>query len=227
MTDFHIHLLPCMDDGAQSVSESFAMLEILRRQGITRAVCTPHYYGERERAESFLARRAESYERIASKAAELGVELSLGAEVAMWHGMSAEVTERLCLGDSNMLLCELPASYASWVIDELEELGALGFCPVIAHLDRVQVLYTEDQLMAVLQCHGTVYQFNASSLAKPRVKRLLRALQTAVVLGSDGHGAEYRAPDLGYAAKALEGFRMRSIKARIEKYDARLTEAIF
>lgn len=227
MTDFHIHLLPCMDDGAQSVSESFAMLEMLCEQGVLHAVCTPHYYGERESAESFLARRAESYAQVAGKAAELGVELALGAEIAMWHGMSAEVTDQLCLGDSNMLLCELPASYSPWVIDELEELGALGFCPVIAHLDRVQALYTQEQLMSVLQCHGTVYQFNASSLAKSRVKKLLRALQSAVVLGSDGHGARYRAPDLGNAPKALEGFFMRGVRARMEKYDARLTEAIF
>ena len=113
------------------------------------------------------------------------------------------------------------------MIDELEELGALGFCPVIAHLDRVQALYTQEQLMSVLQCHGTVYQFNASSLAKSRVKRLLRMLPATVVLGSDGHGAQYRAPDLGGARKALKGFFMRGVRARMEKYDARLTEAIF
>ena len=227
MTDFHIHLLPCMDDGAQSVSESFAMLEMLAEQGVAYAVCTPHYYGERESAAEFLARRAESHAQIAEQAAALGVELALGAEIAMWHGMSAEVTDQLCLGDSNLLLCELPMSYAPWVIDELEELGALGFCPVIAHLDRVQALYTKEQLMAVLECHGTVYQFNAASLGKRRVKKLLRALQSAVVLGSDGHGALYRAPDLSGARKALDGFFLRGVRARMERYDARLTEAIF
>lgn len=227
MTDFHIHLLPCMDDGAQSVSESFAMLEMLAEQGVAYAVCTPHYYGENERAEHFLARRAESYAQISGHAAKVGVRLALGAEIAMWHGMSAEVTDQLCLGDSNLLLCELPVSYAPWVIDEIEELGALGFCPVIAHLDRVQALYTKEQLMAVLECHGTVYQFNAASLTKPRVRQLLRAGQTAVVLGSDGHGAQYRAPDLGGVSQALAGFRMRDVRARIEKGDARLTEAIF
>ena len=227
MTDFHIHLLPCMDDGAQSVEESFAMLEMLDKQGIVHAACTPHYYGERESERDFLTRRAESYAKIAAHAAHLGIELALGAEIAMWHGMSVEVTDQLCLGDSNILLCELPVSYAPWVIDELEELGAQGYCPMIAHLDRVQALYTEEQLMAVMQCHGVVYQFNAASLTKPRVKRLLRMLPATVVLGSDGHGAQYRAPDLGGARKALKGFFMRGVRARMEKYDARLTEAIF
>ncbi len=227
MTDFHIHVLPEMDDGAQSASESFAMLEMLAEQGVTHAVCTPHYYGERESAESFLARRAESFAKISDRAAQLGIKLAPGAEIAMWHGMSTEVTEQLCLGDSNLLLCELPASYSSWVIDELEELGAQGFCPVIAHLDRVQALYTQDQLMAVLQCHGTVYQFNASSLTKHRVRTLLRALQTAVVLGSDGHGQAYRSPDFKASGKVLGRLSMRTVKQRIERCEQQLTKAIF
>lgn len=229
MTDFHIHVLPMMDDGAQSVPESLSMLGLLAAQGVERAVCTPHFYGERESAEAFLARRAHSLQALRDGGVS-EVELAMGAEIAMWHGMSAVIGESLCLGDSNVLLCELPTAYSPWVIDELEELSALGFCPMIAHLDRVQALYTREQLAAVLECHGVVYQFNASALSKARVRGLCRALCAMgqrLVLGSDGHGERYRTPDVSAARRALSGLRMRQVEARIRDCDARLSEAIF
>ena len=34
MIDFHTHILPCMDDGSQSISESLSMLRAEARQGI-------------------------------------------------------------------------------------------------------------------------------------------------------------------------------------------------
>lgn len=230
MTDFHIHVLPLMDDGAQTVAESFSMLEMLCKQGIDRVLCTPHYYGEHESAEDFLDRREQSLAKIRQEAEQMGMELAAGAEIAMWHGMSTEISERLCLGDSNLLLCELPASYAPWVIDELEELGALGYCPMIAHVDRVQALYTKEQLAAVLQCRGLVYQCNAGALSKSRVRKLMRALCVMgeqVVLGSDGHGKDYRAPDFRTAHKILDRVRMRALRERIALCDARFSEAIF
>ena len=229
MTDFHIHVLPLMDDGAQSVPESLSMLKMLAGQGVERAVCTPHFYGERESAQDFLGRRAQSLQTL-QESGEVEIELAMGAEIAMWHGMSAGVSDALCLGESNILLCELPASYSPWVIDELEELSALGFCPMIAHVDRVQALYTREQLAAVLECHGVVYQFNASSLSKARVRGLCRALCATgqrMVLGSDGHGERYRAPDMHAAHRALGGLRMRQVRSRMQDCDARLTEAIF
>lgn len=230
MTDFHIHLLPDMDDGAQSVAESLSMLDQLAEQGVVHVVCTSHYFGEQESAENFLARRAQSYAQIRQAAVERGISIALGAEVAMWHGMSAEISDQLCLGESNLLLCELPVSFAPWVIDELEELVVLGFCPVIAHLDRVQALYTKDQLAAVLQCKNVAYQFNAGALAKPRVRGLARAvcvMGAQIVSGSDGHGAKYRAPDLSPAVKALKRLGMRQVRERMQHCDEKFTKAVF
>ena len=67
------------------------MLEMLCKQGIDRVLCTPHYYGERESAEDFLSRREQSLAQISQEAEQMGVRLAAGAEIAMWHGMSAEI----------------------------------------------------------------------------------------------------------------------------------------
>ena len=42
MRDMHCHILPGVDDGSQSMEESFAMLQTAMSVGITEIVCTPH-----------------------------------------------------------------------------------------------------------------------------------------------------------------------------------------
>ena len=41
--DFHTHILPGMDDGAQSVEMAVEMLTMLRAQGVTMVFATSHY----------------------------------------------------------------------------------------------------------------------------------------------------------------------------------------
>jgi len=63
MIDLHTHILPNIDDGSQSVEESCALLSDLAAQGVDGVVFTPHYYGIRHGAETFLKNRDEAYER--------------------------------------------------------------------------------------------------------------------------------------------------------------------
>ena len=57
MTDLHTHILPGMDDGAESVEMSLDMLRMERDQGVDAVVLTPHFYRDRERPEHFQKRR--------------------------------------------------------------------------------------------------------------------------------------------------------------------------
>ena len=42
MIDLHCHILPGIDDGAQNVLDSIALVKLAIADGITHAVCTPH-----------------------------------------------------------------------------------------------------------------------------------------------------------------------------------------
>src|SRR3954465_1293240 len=46
MVDIHSHILPGLDDGAQSMEESVEMLAIAAASGTTDIVATPHANGE-------------------------------------------------------------------------------------------------------------------------------------------------------------------------------------
>ena len=43
MIDLHCHILPGVDDGADTLADSIAMAEKAISQGITHILCTPHH----------------------------------------------------------------------------------------------------------------------------------------------------------------------------------------
>ena len=114
--DIHGHFLPGMDDGSASVAESMQMLEMAASQGISHMCATPHYYPV-ETVDEFLVRRNESFRQLARAMAASGKKLPKirpGAEVAYRQGIgNADNLEKLCLGESNYLLLELPLLYGA------------------------------------------------------------------------------------------------------------------
>ena len=44
--DFHSHLLPGLDDGAQTIEDSLSLIRQLQELGFSRIVTTPHIYQE-------------------------------------------------------------------------------------------------------------------------------------------------------------------------------------
>ena len=78
--DFHTHILPGMDDGAETVQQSIKMLRMLRKQGVDRVALTPHFYAHRESVDSFLDRRQTAFEQLQKAIGILKDALSKEAE---------------------------------------------------------------------------------------------------------------------------------------------------
>lgn len=213
--DLHGHFLPGMDDGSQSVEESLQMLETARAQGIGKMFATPHYYSN-ESIEAFLERRTQSMQLLRETMEERGGEyprICLGAEVAYRRGIgSAEGLEKLCLGNSDYLLLELP--FAPWEGALFRDLSSItnvrGIIPVIAHIERYLHLQKQEQLDRLLQ-QDVLIQMNTSMLlswhSRGKAKRLL---QNGIVhlLGSDCHNMQTRVPNMGPALDYLEKKQM-------------------
>ncbi len=43
MIDTHVHILPGVDDGSETIQESFELAEVLVQEGVHSAIATPHY----------------------------------------------------------------------------------------------------------------------------------------------------------------------------------------
>ena len=51
--DIHSHILPAIDDGAKDMETALALLEMLKSQGVTDVIATPHFYPDEDNAEDY------------------------------------------------------------------------------------------------------------------------------------------------------------------------------
>ena len=58
MIDFHMHILPGIDDGSRNVETSMLMLyEKRKNNGVEHVAFTPHFYANRDSIDNFQKRR--------------------------------------------------------------------------------------------------------------------------------------------------------------------------
>ena len=60
LLDIHSHILPAVDDGAKNVDDTLSLLEMMRSQGITHVIATPHFYPNDDTIEEFKTRVAHA-----------------------------------------------------------------------------------------------------------------------------------------------------------------------
>lgn len=197
LTDYHCHILPQMDDGAESVEMSLQMIQMMKMQGVKRIVATPHFYAHREKSVNrYLEKRRNAYEKIVQSDADI----LLGAEVAVEHGISKlPGIDKLRIADSNFILLELPyASFSHWLLEEISDIAyEYGLTPILAHIHRYLGLYSKSEMAEVLKTDA-VLQFNNEAFDNPKEKKFVRTLIKEgypYVFGSDAHNLTDRKPD--------------------------------
>lgn len=209
MTDFHTHILPAVDDGSKSVAESIEMLSALAKQGISKAVATPHFYANDESVEAFLARRQKAYEQLTKKLPSDFPKILLGAEIRYYEGLShLDGLESLCIQGSKLLLVEMPErKWPESTIREITDLASGGrYIPVLAHIERC-IFYQSETTFCRLLENGVLMQLNAGFLngSFSKFKAIKLAKKSRIhFIGSDCHNMNGRAPDTGKAYEVLE-----------------------
>lgn len=230
MTDLHTHILPGMDDGAQSVEEALAMLKMQCQQGVDTVALTPHFYRSKEHLADFLARREEAWTLLLEKTGNQECpELILGAEVAYAPGMADwPELEALCYQDTKILLVELPMT--PWSDSIFYQLNALevhrGMMPMIAHIDRYFRCQKKKSIERLLDM-GYPVQVSADALSSMFVRRQALALlkKYDALLISDCHNLTDRKPNLGQAMKIAEKkLGRQAAKGIVELTDEAITD---
>ena len=208
MCDFHSHVLPGVDDGSRSVDESLKMLEMLKDQGVSVVVATPHFDADRISIEHFLKRRRRAYDRVMEAAPDDIPQIRLGAEVLYYPGISRlEGLGDLCIEGTRLLLLEMPLSkWDKYAKDELINMAALcGVVPVVAHVERC-LPFQDRNFFDEFRTADVLFQVNASFLINRSTRmRALRLLKKGLIqfIGSDCHGAVSRPPELGEAYRIV------------------------
>jgi protein-tyrosine phosphatase len=197
MIDFHNHLVPGVDDGAADLDEARAALALFREQGVTEAVCTPHFSGAAtrrpEELERALAALDAGWEAL-SGIAEAELPLHRGAEV-MLDTPEPDLTDpRLRLAGTRFVLIEFPfMNVPPGAAEALFALKMAGWHPVLAHPERYANARDDLADAAEWRRVGALLQVNGGSLLGrygPRAEKLawgLLGAGAADYLSSDYH----------------------------------------
>lgn len=208
MIDIHTHILPQMDDGSSCAEESAQLLSLLWQQGVSTVAATPHFYGIEEPPDTFLRRRDEAFTRL-NQTGEAIPRIIPGAEVAYFSGIgSCEALKPLQLGDSGLLLVEMPFSpWSDRIVNEICSMSeTLGLTPVLAHVDRYRHRNQFPKYRCQLMECGVYFQCNADIFGRRFDRRwALNQLNRGYIhfLGSDCHNMTKRPPNLQQAAEVI------------------------
>src|SRR5947209_4154598 len=167
MIDTHLHILPGIDDGPETLQESVELAEALAQEGIRAAVATPHYNDEFVRSSAAeIQGRVDELQRELDRHA-IPLRIFAGHEALIQPGLVEDIQAgRLAtLNGSRYLLLELWNS--TWLPATervIFELRAHGFVPILAHAERYRAFQKDPERLAALQRQGVLAQWTASSL---------------------------------------------------------------
>lgn len=200
MIDFHTHILPCIDDGSQSITESVSMLREEKRMGIEAVVATPHFYANEHSPSSFLKKREQVWNQLKPYLwAELP-RVYLGAEVQYFEGICAvEDIGLLRIQGTDMLLVEMPFTrWSDRMIEDILELNERDNVQIVlAHIERYMAMQ-QDDIWQGLRDRGILMQCNVSFFDGWKTKyRAMSMLKNGQIhfLGSDCHNMRSRRPN--------------------------------
>ena len=218
MIDLHCHIIPRVDDGAESAQTACRMAELSLRNGVDTIVATPHCNLKGSRPNY----RGRSFTEIFSMFRALLIQHDIplrvlpGSEVFAHSSNLRDLLEEkkvVTLNHSRYLLVEFNFQTPA---EELNNLLAMvrsyGYIPVIAHPERYTAVQRAPGLAVRWYDKGYVIQLNKGSLlgrlgqSACETAQYLLANQTAHVVASDAHDIRVRAPGFHSLLPMLRDF---------------------
>lgn len=216
MIDLHCHLLPNIDDGPKSLEEALTLAELAAKNGIIRAIATPHIHPGRY--ENDRINIQDAYARFSRELKERGIPLLLGfsAEVRMGPEIipMIERNEIPFLGSIDgykVMLLEFPHSHIPIGSEKLVNwLLARKIRPMIAHPERNKEIVRNPEKASVLIRKGCMLQVTAGSVSglfgSPVQKAAAYLLKNDWIfaMASDAHNFHHRPPEMESGRRVAE-----------------------
>lgn len=203
MVDMHCHVLPAVDDGSSGMKQTINMLRIAAAEGCRAIIATPHYKSDYQNADvDTLKHRMAVVEDFARKQG-IPISIFLGSEVFYFDGLGEKLNSKeVCtLNDTDRVLIEfLPTAEYTYIRNSLDNVTALGFVPILAHVERYDCMVRDLEKVNELKQLGVEIQINVASIMGKigrTVKKFCHELirnQLVDYVGTDSHNDSGRAP---------------------------------
>ncbi len=198
--DIHSHLLPGIDDGAQSMEETLSLIRGFSALGYRKLVTTPHIMSDIYRNTPAII--GEQLQRVQEKLTEEGIDLQLeaAAEYYLDENLMADIRSDqplLTFGDRFLLFETNFLSEPLHLKEFIFLASTKGYKPILAHPERYAYLQQNDSKLEDLLQRGVLFQVNISSLTG-YYSRAIKQLAHKLIdrgwvhwLGSDCHQAHH------------------------------------
>ena len=201
--DMHSHILPALDDGAETVEDSLALIDCLKQQGIANICLTPHFYTHEMGVDDFLRKRDAAFESFRPHIPD-DVDIVLGCEVYVTHYLfNGDDITGLTYGKSRYILTEFAyrSDFGDKTMNMLSSLWSnFRLIPVLPHVERYDFLIDNPDVIEDLKNNGVIIQTNISNYAEKapffRKRKLLKYIANGLIdiLGSDAHSFTHNSP---------------------------------
>lgn len=215
MIDTHIHILPNLDDGANSMDEAINMARVAFDSGVKAMVVTPHSnqingfknYNGNNLIDTFSRFKNELIKH------KIDLKIYLGMEILASNDLVEKIMNNKVIGlnKSRYYLVEF---YFDDTISDIEmilkEMLKIGKIPLIAHPERYVSVQKEPWIIYRWLKLGCLIQINKGSIfghfgknAQITAKKLLD-YRLVTVVASDGHSSMFRRPNMNEIQDYLE-----------------------
>lgn len=212
--DLHSHLIPGIDDGAQTLEGALELARLGEAEGVTHLVLTPHHRNGLyvNRSEDVLRFTADLKEKFA--AAGLKMQLFPGQEIRLTEDFLEDYYNNDLLSldaQGRYYLIEFPTCrLPDYSLKLIEEIIELGLTPIIAHPERnhafaadFNLLYTYIEMGCLAQVTSSSYVgFYGDQLRQTAKEMISRNL--IHIVASDVHHMQHRPFNMQLAFETLE-----------------------
>lgn len=209
MIDIHTHILPGVDDGAQTLQDAIKMIEYAYSKGTTELLLTPH--GNWDAYENYdeellKTRFGQLQEAVAIR--EIPVKLYLGMEVYATRDLLYRLKRKqlLPVNQTRYMLVEFGFDVdGNEMFEALRNIEQAGFLPIVAHAERYDFVNYMPDVVYEWNRRGYGVQVNAGSLFGDFGRREQRCAECLLThnlvhfVASDCHNMHHRKPGLADA----------------------------
>ena len=197
MRDMHCHILPGVDDGADNLEESLAMVQAARAVGITEMVCTPHCRDPYFDWDAMW----RAYELLATNVPDMPIRMGFEVNHTKLMELGLEWIDHLAFADTDEFLLELPTRCTKYDFQEFQRtiyaIQGRGFQVIIAHPERYHAIQQDISIAEDLIDMGCVLQASTDFVGggrfgnelKPAKRMLKEGLYT--YFASDAHNVAH------------------------------------
>ncbi len=165
-SDMHSHLIPGVDDGAQTLDDSIALITKLQQAGYKSLITTPHIKGDIYPNNPAIIN--EGLQQLRQQLHERGINMPIKAAAEYYIDDTffrlLKNKELLTIGKNEVLVEVSFMSEPLGFYELLFEIQTLGYKPIFAHPERYGFYHNKLEVYNTIKEKGSYLQLNLLSL---------------------------------------------------------------